>query len=124
MCVSFKGPLARKDSVVVLRDASTISTLWQCDRFIKMAVPAFMTSIIKANPIVFLSEILNILQPAIGRQTDPCVIDSQDNCAASSARKAYNLSLIYIYFLPLNAADTVLGGYSRAPDCHYSTIKL
>lgn len=65
MC--FKGVLARKDSVVILGDASIISTLWQYDRFIEMVLPAFMTSIIKANPIVFLSEILNILQPAIER---------------------------------------------------------
>lgn len=68
-CVSVKGPPAEGgDSVVVLLRASAISTLWQCDRFIKMALPAFMTSIIKANPIMFPSEILNILQPAIERR--------------------------------------------------------
>ncbi len=68
VCVSFNRVLAQKDTAVILRVASTISTFLQCDRFIKMALPAFTTSIIKANPIMLLTEILNILQPAIERQ--------------------------------------------------------
>lgn len=55
-------------AVVVLRNASIIFTLWQCGRFIKRALPAFITSIIKVNPIMFLPEILNILQPVVERQ--------------------------------------------------------
>lgn len=66
--VRFKAaPAANKDSFVFY----DLHPLGKCDRFIKMALPAFTTSIIKANPIVFPSEILNILQPAVERQTDP-----------------------------------------------------
>lgn len=52
--------------------------------------------------------------------TDSCGIDSQHNCTASK----YVLCLIYIYFLPLNAADMVLVRYSRASDCHHSSTEL
>lgn len=94
-----------------------LSPLWQCGRFIKRALPAFITPIIKVNPIMILPEILNISLRDVGRQM-PGVIDSQHNCVASWA------SLIYCYFPPLYGADTVLVRNSRASDCHYSAIKV
>lgn len=50
-----------KDSVVIRRDSTIISTLWRRDRFIKVALAAFITSIIEANPILFPPVILEYL---------------------------------------------------------------
>lgn len=77
--------------------------LWQCNRFIKKKRPSFTTSIIKDNPVVFLSEILNVLQPAVERQILVLTIDG-------GLQPTNNiLNVIYVHFLPLNAADIVLG---------------
>lgn len=90
-------------SVVILLEAAIISTLWQRGRFIKMALPAFMTSIIKANPIMFLPEMFNILQPAIEIWIRTLSIAGT---VPEHYRPKYILHLIYLYFPLLNTADT------------------
>lgn len=92
-CLDGELSLSRSVSggaVVALRNASIIFTLWQCGRFIKRALPAFITSIIKVNPIMFLPEILNILQPdsdVIDRQQKPQRVLSRFDWSLLSAFK-------------------------------------
>lgn len=79
----------------------------------------FMTAIIKANWIAFLSENLNIFYSQLWK-TDPDADDGVYMCRPADIN--IFLNLIYIYFLPLNAADTVR--HSRTSDCLYANIKL
>lgn len=91
----------KKGFFVASRGASRITALCHCDRFIKMAQPAFTTSIFKANPIRFLFEFFFFFFHCWPPKDLFLRINRQRNCTPEEYNRfGFDLFLFCAFYLP------------------------